>query len=689
MKFLLVEDDPTLAIAIKQLLTQHHYVTDLATDGLQGKAMAEAFAYDLILLDWTLPKLDGVQLCKYLRNTGDRTPIILLTARQHSVDKVAGLDAGADDYLAKPFGFEELLARIRALLRRSEGIVSPVLQWGDLCLDPGSSRVSCRQMPITVTPKEYALLELFLRNPNRIFSLDSLLDKVWPFEDSPNVGSVRTHIKGLRQKLKKAGLPDIIATVYGLGYRLEAEDVGQLKSISQNELKSELKSEAESSPESSLERRPESSPESPLDLSSLWQSVSQNYRQRVATVVAALGELSPGPLDAATQQQISTEAHSLAGSLGSFGFQSVTVQCREVESILRNHANLSAQHIQQLKASMAQVQQTIAQGLLPRSPTSTTDVASGLMPIAKTPDAIAPTDEVAAAKLLIVDDDLAMLAVLQSLLQPWGFQVQLLSDARQFWQVLEEFSPDLVLLDVKMPNISGLDLCQSIREAPRWHDLPIVFMSGYSDVDTIQEVFSAGADDYIRKPIVAPELVARVLSWLERARTRRLRADVDSLTGIANRQKSAQQLIQMLDQAQQQAQTLCFALVDFNQFKQINMEYGHALGDRILKHFGDFLRLTFSDQAVVGRWGGEEFVIGLYGLSVAQGAQRLHGFLHSWQQASLSLIADLTCEVSLTAGIVAYPDDATDLQGLYRAADRALLEAKAKANKASKPRSLS
>lgn len=214
-------------------------------------------------------------------------------------------------------------------------------------------------------------------------------------------------------------------------------------------------------------------------------------------------------------------------------------------------------------------------------------------------------------------------------------------------------------------------------------------MSGYSDVDTIQEVFSAGADDYIRKPIVAPELVARVLSWLERARTRRLRADVDSLTGIANRQKSAQQLIQMLDQAQQQAQTLCFALVDFNQFKQINMEYGHALGDRILKHFGDFLRLTFSDQAVVGRWGGEEFVIGLYGLSVAQGAQRLHGFLHSWQQASLSLIADLTCEVSLTAGIVAYPDDATDLQGLYRAADRALLEAKAKANKASKPRSLS
>ncbi len=677
MKFLLVEDDPALAGAIKQLLTQHHYVTDLATDGVQGKAMAEAFAYDLILLDWALPKLDGVQLCRYLRSEGNHTPIILLTARQHSADKVAGLDAGADDYLAKPFGFEELLARIRALLRRSEGIVSPVLQWGDLCLDPSSSQVSCRQLPITVTPKEYALLELFLRNPNRIFSLDSLLDKVWPFEDSPNVGSVRTHIKGLRQKLKKADLPDIITTVYGLGYRLKAEDVSQLKSISESELKNEAKNKLESKSESKV------------DLSSLWQSVSQSYRQRVANVADALRELKPGLMDKATQQQLLTEAHSLAGSLGSFGFKSVTVQCREVESILHNHADLSAQHIQQLKALMAQVQQTIAQGLLPRSPSLTPTLASGLMPTAKTPAAIAPKAEVAAAKLLIVDDDLAMLTVVQSLLQPWGFQVQLLSDARSFWQALEEFAPDLILLDVKMPDISGLELCRGIRDAPRWHDLPIVFMSGYSDVDTIQEVFSAGADDYIRKPIVAPELVARVLSWLERARTRRLMADVDSLTGIANRQKSAQQLTQMLELAQQQAQTLCFALVDFNQFKQINTEYGHALGDRILKHFGDFLRSTFGDQAVVGRWGGEEFVIGLYGLSVAQGAQRLHDFLYSWQQASLSLIADLTREVSLTAGIVVYPDDATDLQGLYQAADRALMEAKTKANGVSKQRSLS
>ena len=158
MKFLLVEDDQALASAIEQLLSKHHYVMDLATDGVMGRDMAEAFPYDFILLDWTLPKLDGIELCKYLRDEGNYTPIILMTARDASSDKVAGLDAGADDYLVKPFEFEELLARIRALLRRAEGIASPVLQWGDLCLDPRSSEVSCRNQPIAVTPKEYALL---------------------------------------------------------------------------------------------------------------------------------------------------------------------------------------------------------------------------------------------------------------------------------------------------------------------------------------------------------------------------------------------------------------------------------------------------------------------------------------------------------------------------------------------------
>ena len=153
MKFLLVEDDRALAGAIEQLLLRHHYVMDLAADGIEGRSMAEVFPYDLILMDWMLPKLDGMRLCQELRNEGNDTPIILLTARDASTDRIAGLDAGADDYLVKPFEFEELLARIRALLRRSEGIVSPVLKWGDLQLDPSSSKVACCGEAIALTPQ--------------------------------------------------------------------------------------------------------------------------------------------------------------------------------------------------------------------------------------------------------------------------------------------------------------------------------------------------------------------------------------------------------------------------------------------------------------------------------------------------------------------------------------------------------
>lgn len=145
-----------------------------------------------------------------------------MTARDSETDEVDGLDAGADDYLVKPFGFEELLARIRALLRRSEGIASPKLEWGDLRLDPSRAQVSCHrdngeETPIVLTPKEYGLLEVFRRNPNRIFSMDALIDKLWPFDDVPTTGAIRTHIKGLRQKMKAAGLAEVIDTVYGWG----------------------------------------------------------------------------------------------------------------------------------------------------------------------------------------------------------------------------------------------------------------------------------------------------------------------------------------------------------------------------------------------------------------------------------------------------------------------------------------
>ena len=223
MKILLVEDDDEFAELLQHVFSERNYLVERASAGKVGYEMAMIFEYDLILLDWTLPGLDGVQVCQRLRARGDRTPIILMTGRDASTDKIAGLDAGADDYLVKPFELDVLLARMRALLRRTSGSASPILQWRDLQLDLNRAEVNyCGEM-LSLTPKEYTLLTLFLRHPHRIFSADVLLERLWSLETLPNSGAVRTHITGLRRKLREAGLTDIIETVYGLGYRLEAD----------------------------------------------------------------------------------------------------------------------------------------------------------------------------------------------------------------------------------------------------------------------------------------------------------------------------------------------------------------------------------------------------------------------------------------------------------------------------------
>ncbi|NEP28682.1 response regulator transcription factor, partial [Moorena sp. SIO3I6] len=158
MRILLVEDDEGIAKVVTAALASQHYKVDLATDGDEGIALAEIFKYDLILLDWMLPKLKGIDLCKQLRNARDRTPIILLTAQDTSTNKVEALDAGADDYLVKPLDIPELLARIRAVLRRSSTPLLPVLEWGLLQLDPSNCQVSYDQELLHLTPKDMGLL---------------------------------------------------------------------------------------------------------------------------------------------------------------------------------------------------------------------------------------------------------------------------------------------------------------------------------------------------------------------------------------------------------------------------------------------------------------------------------------------------------------------------------------------------
>ncbi|MBA3923605.1 MAG: response regulator transcription factor, partial [Nostocaceae cyanobacterium] len=185
MKILVVEDDELLGHGLTAILSDQNYAVEVANDGKSAWELIQTFDYDLILLDVILPGLDGISLCRQIRSSGLLLPILLLTGCDSSHDKAIGLDAGADDYLVKPFEQEELVARVRALLRRGGVTSQPVLEWGDLRLDPACYEATYNTKILSLTPKEYALLELFLRNSRRVFSCGVILEHLWSYEDTP------------------------------------------------------------------------------------------------------------------------------------------------------------------------------------------------------------------------------------------------------------------------------------------------------------------------------------------------------------------------------------------------------------------------------------------------------------------------------------------------------------------------
>lgn len=221
MRILLVEDDINLAETLAEAITDQRYMVDIALDGESALANVQAFDYNLLLLDVMLPDFNGIELCQKLRSQGKQMPILMITALDTISDKITGLDAGADDYIVKPIDLGELFARIRALLRRGNTATPPILEWEELRLDPSTYEVSYGERPIHLTPREYSILELLLRNGRRVLSRPVIIDNIWSLAEPPEEDTVKVHIRGLRQKLERAGAPtDFIETVRGMGYRL-------------------------------------------------------------------------------------------------------------------------------------------------------------------------------------------------------------------------------------------------------------------------------------------------------------------------------------------------------------------------------------------------------------------------------------------------------------------------------------
>ncbi|MEH1924512.1 response regulator [Nostoc sp.] len=611
MKILLVEDDVLLSTALFDLLSANRYTIDIATNGQAGLELATSAEYELILLDWLIPKLDGITLCRQLRSQGYRKSILLLTGKNSNADIVAGLDAGADDYVIKPFDPEALLARIRSLLRRNEAISSSAsaLIWGNLCLDPSAGRVTCNEQEISLTATEYKLLELFLQNPDRIFSRAVILDRLWGFDDAPTENAVTTHIKDLRKKLKTVGLAEeFLETVYGMGYRIKPAPNRSISVVQTNQ---------------DGKKKP-----APKDMTAV-NRVLERFRNSFAGQVVILERLKTallaGNLNEELHQQALHEAHKLAGSMGSFGYPEGSRLARKIEHLLLGDSSLSTEKISNFSQLVTALQQELtkpavtstAQNLpinqtyrllvidddttlteqlqaeadswgirmkvapnlatarslfslatpdvvlldlsfpgteedglillseiVQRSPNIPVIVFTGRDTLAdrlavsrlgarqflhkpatseQIFQAIArvlPQPQTSEAKVLIVDDDPVILAGLSALLTPWGLEVTTLSQSQQFWQVLITTSPDLVVLDLEMPIVNGLELCQVVRQDAQWGDLPILVVTAHTEAEFLQQAFAAGADDFISKPVLGPELVTRVLSRIQRTRWR-------------------------------------------------------------------------------------------------------------------------------------------------------------------------
>lgn len=594
VKILVIEDDQGLVDLLTNVLVSHHYIVEAVDDGPPGLELATSFTYDLILLDLGLPTLDGVSLCQKLRSAAVTVPILLMTVEDTPSAKVQALDAGADDYLVKPIDTAELLARVRALLRRGEMQQPPRLTWGPLCLDPATCEVTCGAQPLHLTAKEYELLELFLRHPQQIFSPDQLIEKLWSLETTPTHNAIRARIKALRDKLHGLGVTPI-ETVHGRGYRLAASPGATTVAEMPVAVDAGL------------------SPGLAVELAPIWERHRQEYFGHVALLEQAIVSINTQSYTQAMQQRSQRAAHTLRGTLGSFGLTFAGQLADEIEALLQTvspinqadftklinrvvklkhvlqqvappatlttqllivHADqaigkalaaeatlwgLSAETVATLAEAQAILTQLrpnlvlldfVSLEQLSQTTEMLTRQAPPAVPIIALSDQVDLQTRVQLTKLgavqllqmplsaaqimttvnqtlkqslrypvklLVLDDDRTMLACLQHWLEPLGFELILLDYASDFWSTLEQTNPDIVILDIKMPDFSGIELCQAIRRDRTWQTLPVIFLSAYDDADTVQQVFAAGGDDLLHKPTSQPEVVTRLYNRLQRS----------------------------------------------------------------------------------------------------------------------------------------------------------------------------
>jgi diguanylate cyclase (GGDEF)-like protein len=279
--------------------------------------------------------------------------------------------------------------------------------------------------------------------------------------------------------------------------------------------------------------------------------------------------------------------------------------------------------------------------------------------------------------VLALDDDPAVAETITSILADVGVAVTCTDDPDQMWESMRTEPPDLVILDIDMPGTDGIEFCRVIRNDPEFAELPVLFVSGRRDPETLRRIFAAGADDYVAKPIVPVVLATRVSNRLERARLLRELGERDQLTGLVNRHAASRALERLVTTARSAGDAVTLGIVDVDRFKRINDRHGHAAGDRVLRGVADVLRGAFRAEDVVARWGGEEFMVGMYGVDARSGHRRVQDALRRLRDEGVPGAGEAGQGVTFSAGVAELGAHGDDLDALYGAADEALYRAKA------------
>lgn len=281
---------------------------------------------------------------------------------------------------------------------------------------------------------------------------------------------------------------------------------------------------------------------------------------------------------------------------------------------------------------------------------------------------------VAGRTVLALDDDTALLSDLACILGHAGLDAQTVSDPEELWTALQRRRPDLVMLDIDMPGVDGIALCKVLRSDLRLRSVPVMFLTARTDSATVDAGFAAGADDFVAKPIVGPELVTRIVNRLERVDRFRQLADLDQLTGVPNRRGSEQVIEELLADITTPA---AFVIVDLDHFKSVNDRFGHPAGDEVLRTFGALARRSIRAGDIVSRWGGEEFVFVLTGVSRAEAVGRFDQLLLDTADHQFTAPDGTSYSVTFSAGVAMFPDDAGNVRQAHRVADEKLYQAKA------------